>query len=295
MAVARRTLLNGDAASLADVYCGDPPPGWTEPGPAPVFGLVLVRHGVVRARVEGVEQLMDPTTVFVERLGGEQQFAHPAGADTYTEIVVSEPAVADLLGGDPVIPQGLVFTTPALTLGHRALLAAARHAPDPFAVEERVLALTGRVFSALAPDRVAAGSPATDRARRRLADEAREALAADRTLSLTRLSALLGCSPFHLSRVFRARTGTTLAGHRAHLRTTAALDRLLDGERDLGRLAADLGFSDQAHMTHALRDHTGLAPGRLRALLGGAAAGHDAPAADASGRRATGPRRTPSP
>ncbi|MGA4838218.1 helix-turn-helix transcriptional regulator [Streptomyces sp. G45] len=265
----RRTLLSDDDLYLADVRCEGAPHGWTAPRPAAVFGLVLVRTGVVRARVDGVEQVMDPTTVFVERPGGEQQFAHPHGGDRYTEIVVSAPALADLLGGDPTVPQGLVRATPEAALAHRRLLAAA----DPFERAERTALFTGAALAQLAPARVAHGVPAAPAARRRLADAAREALAADARLSLGDLARLLHCSPYHLSRVFHAVTGTTLARHRGQLRTAAALDRLLAGDTELAALAADLGFTDQAHMTRVLRAHTGLAPGRLRALLGGPGAG----------------------
>jgi AraC-like DNA-binding protein len=47
-----------------------------------------------------------------------------------------------------------------------------------------------------------------------------------------------------------------------------AIDRLEGGDMDLARLAADLGFADQAHFTRALRTETSATPGRLRALLG---------------------------
>ncbi|MGH4030090.1 helix-turn-helix domain-containing protein [Actinomycetota bacterium Odt1-20B] len=268
MAADRRTLLSGADLYLADVRCVDPPHGWGPLGPAPVFGLVLVRSGFVRARVDGVEQVMDPTTVFVERIGGEQQFAHPHGGDVFTEIVLSEPAVAAYLGGDPTVPQGFVPTTPDAALAHRVLLASARAGADAFELAERTGELAGGILARLAPERVAAGLPATRTARRRLASDAREALAADNRLDLAALAKELNCSPYHLSRVFREVTGTTLARYRGGLRLAAALERLLGGERQLGLLAAEVGFTDQAHMTRVLRAQTGLAPGRLRALLG---------------------------
>lgn len=276
MATARRTLLNGDDLCVADVRCGDPPAGWTPLRAADVFGLVLVRDGVVRARVDGVEQTMDPASVYVERLGSEQQFAHPRGADRYTELVPSEPLLASLLGGDPAVPEGLVFATPAMALRHRLLCASADRGPgDAFAAAESAVALTAAALAQLDARRVASGAPATAAARRRLADDAREALAADPRLGLLPLAAELGCSPHHLSRVFRAATGATLSRYRNRLRAARALERLADGERDLGGLAADLGFADQAHMTHVVRAESGLPPGRLRSLLAPSAAPHE--------------------
>ncbi|MEU3722864.1 AraC family transcriptional regulator, partial [Streptomyces sp. NPDC031705] len=137
MPVERRVLLRTDDVLLADVLCGCPPRGWTPAREATVFGLVMVRRGLVRGRVRGREQLLDPATVYVERLGAEQQFAHPRGDDVYTEIVLSEPGVAALLGGDPEVPEGLVFTTPELALCHRLLLTRARAGADAFELAER--------------------------------------------------------------------------------------------------------------------------------------------------------------
>ncbi|MFE1509462.1 hypothetical protein [Streptomyces sp. NPDC058726] len=131
MAGDRRVYLCEDGVLLADVRCGSAAHGWSPPRPAPVFGLVLLRDGVLRARVDGVEQVLDTGSVYVERLGAEQQFAHPLGPDAYTGIVLSEPRVAELLGGDPAVPEGLVMVTPELALAHRVLLSLPAAAGTP--------------------------------------------------------------------------------------------------------------------------------------------------------------------
>jgi AraC-like DNA-binding protein len=51
------------------------------------------------------------------------------------------------------------------------------------------------------------------------------------------------------------------------LRARAAVDRLAGGERELARLAAELGFADQAHLTRVVRAETGKTPSALRAAL----------------------------
>jgi AraC-like DNA-binding protein len=81
------------------------------------------------------------------------------------------------------------------------------------------------------------------------------------------LASLLAVSPHHLSRVFRAQTGHTIARHRMRLRARAALDRLAGGELELARLAAELGFADQSHLTRVVRAETGATPSALRAAL----------------------------
>ena len=94
-----------------------------------------------------------------------------------------------------------------------------------------------------------------------------ERLAGDPDRSLLELARDLSVSPHHLSRVFRAETGHTIARHRMRLRARAALERLAGGERDLARLAADLGLSDQSHLSRVLRSETGETPALLRREL----------------------------
>lgn len=51
------------------------------------------------------------------------------------------------------------------------------------------------------------------------------------------------------------------------LRVREAMHRLAGGERDLARLAADVGFSDQSHLCRVVREETGTTPGTLRSAL----------------------------
>jgi AraC family transcriptional regulator len=78
------------------------------------------------------------------------------------------------------------------------------------------------------------------------------------------LAELAGCSPFHLCRIFRGRTGQSLRQFRLQQRLGTALGRLGDGEEDLAALACDLGFSSHSHMTAAFRQSLGASPSELR-------------------------------
>jgi len=117
------------------------------------------------------------------------------------------------------------------------------------------------------PPRVPAGRPATTRARRAAADGVREAPTANPNCSLRDLARALALSPHHPSRVFHASTGHIVARYRMRLRTRAALDRLAGGERNLARLAADVGFADQSHLCRVLRGETGQSPSALRQVV----------------------------
>jgi AraC-like DNA-binding protein len=51
------------------------------------------------------------------------------------------------------------------------------------------------------------------------------------------------------------------------LRSRTAMERISQGEDSLARLAVEVGFADQSHLTRTIRRHTGRSPAELRALL----------------------------
>ena len=108
--------------------------------------------------------------------------------------------------------------------------------------------------------RLDSGRATSAAARRRIVRDARQLLADDPTRTLRELARKLAVSPHHLSRIFSAATGTSVTAYRNRLRTRAALERIADGERSLTRLAAELGFTDHAHLTRTIRRETGLPP-----------------------------------
>lgn len=85
-------------------------------------------------------------------------------------------------------------------------------------------------------------------------------------LSLADLADEVGASPYHLHRLFRAQTGQTVHAHREQLRVRVALQRVLDGEDDLARLAADLGYASHSHLTDRFRRTFGVTPSHARRL-----------------------------
>jgi AraC-like DNA-binding protein len=262
------TLLNRDGVSVSDVACrhegGRGEPGEHTDG----HMLVFVRRGCFARSAEGVESLLDPTLAYCTNPGDEQRYDHPHGdGDDCTALRLDADLLASLWGGEAELPRGPLPTSPQIDLEHRLLLAAARRGADPHELVERAIALSAGALERIAPARVASGRPSTAPARRALADGAREALAAAPERSLPDLARSLAVSPHHLSRVFRDATGHTISRHRMRLRARAALERLSGGERNLARLAADLGFADQAHFTRVVRAETGRTPSVLRQAL----------------------------
>jgi AraC-like DNA-binding protein len=264
-------VLSRDGITISDVTCRHEPGRGASVEHTGGHALVFVRRGCFVRSAEGMEALLDPTVAYCLNPGEEQRYDHPhEHGDDCTAVFLSAGLVASLWGGDQILPTVPFPTGAGIDLEHRLLLAATRRKADPHELVERAIALSARALERSDPRRVAAGRPATARARRALADGAREALAAEPGRSLPELARALAVSPHHLSRIFRAATGHTISRHRMRLRARSALERLSGGEGDLARLAADLGFADQSHLCRVVRTETGRTPSSLRHVLAGA-------------------------
>jgi AraC-like DNA-binding protein len=263
-----RTILTRDDLEITDVACRHPRGRGGDEAYAGRHAVVFVRRGCFMRRTAGVDVLADPTVSYCMRPGEEQRVDHPhSTGDDCTAIFLDAGLAAALWGGSPELPAGGLRTSPALDLEHRLLVARAQRPGDPDELVERAIALVAAALATADAPRTESGRPATARARRALADGAREALAAEPGLGLPALARMLAVSPHHLSRVFHAETGETISRHRMRLRARAALEQLAAGERDLARLAAELGFADQSHLTRVLRSETGRTPAALRRAL----------------------------
>lgn len=260
-------LLDHEGLTITDVACRLPA-GRGHADEAAHHAVVFVRNGCFVRSADGTGHLLDPTQAYCMNPGEEQRYDHPhAHGDDCTSVRLDPTLLASLWGDEPTLPSSPLPSSPAIDLQHRLLLAAARRGDPPDELYERTVTLVADALASLDPGRVASGRPATVRARRVLVDSAREALAADPDRSLADLAAELDVSAYHLSRIFRRGTGHTIARHRMRLRTRAALERLAAGDHHLAQLAADLGFSDQSHLTRVLRTETGHTPSALRPAL----------------------------
>jgi AraC-like DNA-binding protein len=259
-------ILGADGFLVTEVACGGDARGWSPEEPVTGLAIVLVRSGIFRRRVNGVDLVVDPMVAYLERPGTVQQIAHPVGGDLCTVIVPPSEAF------DPIseAPERLLnhLVVPAeIDVHHRALLARYRQGADTFELVERTTSLADRLLTSFF-----AGSSKrfTDPPSRRagiLAGKVQELLQTQVERGLGDLALAIGVSPCHLSRSFRRATGMTLTRYRRQLRIKRALQSLAEGDCDLARLAADLGFSDQAHFTRVARLEAGATPGQLRTIL----------------------------
>jgi AraC-like DNA-binding protein len=78
-------------------------------------------------------------------------------------------------------------------------------------------------------------------------------------------AAVAGASPTQLARAFVSTFGITPHAYVLTRRLDIARDRILNGE-PLASVATELGFFDQAHLTHRFKRFLGVPPGRFGRL-----------------------------
>jgi AraC-like DNA-binding protein len=204
--------------------------------------------------------------------------------DHCTFVLVGQ-ALADELGidGRPVGGSGRpTLCRRQIPIGafasQRAVHAALRRGQaDPLMVDETTLGLLAALTPVVAPESSRhvppAGFPDTCLG----TDEAVEAVetvrlrlampAPNRHLpSLAELAAEVHYSPFHLTRMFRRRTGTTIHAFGRQLRLRRSLDDVLDGRLDLTDVALAHGFCSHSHFTREFRREFGRPPSEVRRL-----------------------------
>jgi len=85
-------------------------------------------------------------------------------------------------------------------------------------------------------------------------------------LSVESLASLVGMSPHHFSRVFKASFDVSPYAYVTEARIAGATQLLgSEHQRSLADIAASVGFSSQSHFTEAFRRKLGTTPGRWRA------------------------------
>lgn len=96
-----------------------------------------------------------------------------------------------------------------------------------------------------------------------------KAIALDAGLSLGTWAESCGLAPETVSRGFRRRYGMAPKRFRLEVRVRNAIDAMAASAAPLSAIAAECGFADQAHMTRAVAQATGLAPSCLARRLRG--------------------------
>lgn len=267
----RRTLCAQPGLRVDDFRCRAcvAPRGAEEPNEG--HSIVFVRRGLFLRESRDGTSVGDANRVLFFHRGEGYRYAHPvAGGDDCTILALDEATAWSLVEEAELAREGARGPFPVadavagarMAALHQELLRELALGADALALAELALELARAALAGLRP---AARGRRPTRAQRELVEAARLALARrpDRPPSLTALARELGCSPFHLSRLFRAATGLGLRQHVRRLRVRLAAERLRRGSCDLSALAQELGFHDHSHFTHAFRAEWGCAPSRF--------------------------------
>jgi AraC family transcriptional regulator len=160
---------------------------------------------------------------------------------------------------------------PAVYLLQRMVVEHVRYnrTPDRLFVEEAALSVLGKAaFDAHQYWMRAEGSLSSrsNPDHKELAYAVRKLLATRFTESLTlvQIAAELHYSPYHLCRIFRQQTGSTIHRYLDQLRLHSALESVTQGESNLTQVALNLGYSSHSHFTQSFRRTFGTPPSRLR-------------------------------
>jgi AraC-like DNA-binding protein len=272
-----RLLFDGPLVEVTDFRCADDDPVFGPEEATSQTQLAFVRSGCFERQVAGHARLVDGHHVAFFNAGEPFRVRHPVpGGDRCTVFTLRTDVLREALASArpevaneprPRIPWDQLPCSSDAFLLHAALVrqTLVDH-PDALTVEELGVRLVEALVSAAdSSPRETPSRAITARRHGELAAGARELLAhrLAEKLTLDDVSTALGCSPFHLARVFRGATGTPLHRYRMGLRLRASLDPVAAGE-DLTGVALDHGFTSHGHFAHAFRTEFGVTPSRFR-------------------------------
>lgn len=264
-ALTRRKLLETTSIHVADVSCRAPRSACGDEERVSLLQLVVPRRGVFEWHAGGTSMVADGATALLFRAGTRYRVAHPVdGGDECTAITFAQGAADAVLAAEGASAgSSFIPLSDACNGSFRMAVERLRASEDPLEVEELSLHLLLRAL------RLRYQAPLRAAERERL--EAVRAILALRfaePLTLGQLGRAVHMSPFHLSRRFRAYTGTSLHQYRMRVRLAAAFERIVETRAEVSRIGLDVGFSTPSHFAAAFRRWYGCPPCDARARYG---------------------------
>lgn len=240
----------------------------------------FIHTGAYILHFRGEEVLIDSTSLVFYNPAEPFQSSHPFGChDHGSALILRRETLLDVMTCfDPSAEErpDAVFTAihrkgfSDSYLLQRLLVESIRETPDPLAVEAATLRLLGKIAEGCSRqgERPPAPRRETDRARRRYVEDAKSLLQGRfrERLRLDDVARELYVSTFHLCRLFKEETGLPLHRYLNRLRLREAMEPVVEGQKDLGELALDLGFSSHSHFTAAFKKEFGRSPAEVRRL-----------------------------
>lgn len=274
-------IYAGDGIQVTRSWCRVPFEEQTDEHTRDHHTLILVRHGsymLWNARGRGV---VDTSSVALYNPGEPFVGAHPNGCgdDGWTLLLRPDlvrpllrrhrPALAD--SEAPAFPAPVGYLSPETRLRHRLLLSEIDRADDRLAVEEAAQglldALAGSLFE---PGARPVATDPEDGDPRPYVERAALYLAKSfrGPVQLADVARASYTSTFHLCRLFKSQTGSTLHQYLTRLRLGAALDALAQPRVGIWEVAREVGFVSHSHFTAAFRRELGCTPSEVRRALG---------------------------
>lgn len=271
-----RTLFASDIVEVGQFRCPVSHPLFADCGPTRSHCFVFPREPVW-IRHEGEQPFVADSTVIPFYNPGvpyRREGISPAG-DRTDWFSVSHDVLRDMLrwwDADAADHDTRLFrfgfgrSTPRMFLEQRRVFERVRNGPiTNLAVEESVVGLLASVLTQRygAPERLSRSAR-----HRELVEDVRAHLS--RTFAsgdgLRSVAGAVGASVFHLCRVFRQYTGTTVHRYRHELRLRKALELVSPDDSDLLEIALEMGYSGHSHFTRAFHDAFGMTPSEFRAF-----------------------------
>ena len=284
LGVAIDWLYVGDAVQVTRYRCLARAPGVGAEHRQPAHVIAFPYRGVFEVHRGRERAVAEPGSLVFFNEGEPYRTGHPCGGgDDGSAVAVRpdvlvealsrhDPGAADRPGTPFRFASGASSARAYLLQRLLFLRVSQAGAADPLGVEEAALALVDEVSAAAcrSEECAAARRPPPSANHRQTVDSARRFLATGlgEPLSLKAISGAVGVSPFHLCRIFRAITGTTVSRYRHRLRLRAALEGVANAQADLSAVALDHGYSSHSHFTAAFRREFGLTPTQFRRAAG---------------------------
>ncbi len=282
--LSERVLLKTPVVAIGEFRCRAGDPLWSRENVAEGNLVVFPRLPVFIAQSDREPVVADATRVMFYDAGRAYTRARIGDCGDACEFfsvnrAVAEEAVGAALGRDAAARHALFPFAhgPSRARAYAAQRLIYTHVstcgrPDVMAVENAFLDVLDTVLAdaATATGRTSrARRPGTVRTHAEIVEITKSALAADpaSAASLSDLAARVEVTPFHLCRVFRARTGMTISRYRDRLRLRVALEPIAEPRADLTAIAHDLGFCSHSHFTRAFGREFGMTPSRFRACF----------------------------
>lgn len=272
-------IFRSRLAFLGDSRCPGAACDSTSEELAEGHSITFVRRGVFVRQIGRKCMVADPTRVVFFARERPFRVSHVPGlADDCSVFAVRMDTLLDVMGRvDPAAAQHpgrphdldeAPCPAPLFRRHVEVMQQVRRGRLSDLAAEEAVLGVVAWAIESIrpSPQRPDRASTATRRSHAEAVEAAQRFLATRfrEPIGLDDVAAAACTSPYHLCRIFRRQTGTSIARYRNQLRLRAALEPLAESSTDLTRLALELGYGDQSHFTNAFRGVFGVTPGAFR-------------------------------